>query len=114
MRKIMIAALFLLFASVSAYGDCLLTFQTEGLQLFVSGQKVNFQIEGVSGTPPYHFAVVQGAFPDGLHMTPNGKIKGTPDQVTEETFGIVYVQLSDNAGCVITQAFNTETWPTAP
>jgi hypothetical protein len=114
MRKMMIAALFLLFATASAYGDCLLTFQTEALQLFVSGEKVNFQLEGVSGTPPYHFALVQGQLPPGLHLTGSGKIKGRVGQVATETYFTPFIQLSDNAGCVITQAFNAEVWPTAP
>jgi hypothetical protein len=86
----------------SAQSSCTLTFLTESLPGFVVGQPANFQIEGVSGTEPYTFALVGGAFPAGMHMNKHGKILGVPTEVADTT---VFISLTDAAGCQITQAF---------
>jgi hypothetical protein len=94
----------------SAQSTCTLTFQTESLPNFYLGQPANFTIEGVSGTPPYTFTIVDGALPAGLHMNKHGKITGVP---TEEADTTILVNLTDAAGCQINQAFAVRT-PPAP
>jgi hypothetical protein len=83
--------------------DCsTLTFLTESLPGFFVGQPANFQIEAIGGTPPYHFELVDGTLPAGLHLNSNGKITGKPTAVADTT---IFVQLTDSAGCTLTQAF---------
>jgi hypothetical protein len=104
MRKILLVAVLVLCAVPAfAQSNCTLTFQTENLPLFTVGQHANFQIEAVSGTPPYRFEQSGGTLPAGLKLKPNGTIKGTP---TEPADTVVYVTLSDAAGCTITQAYS--------
>jgi hypothetical protein len=92
----------------SAQSTCTLTFLTESLPDFPFGQPANFTIEGVSGTEPYTFTIVQGTLPAGLHLNKHGKITGVP---TEGADTIVIVNLSDAAGCQINQAFPVRTGP---
>ncbi|MEA2328406.1 MAG: hypothetical protein QOE68_3365 [Thermoanaerobaculia bacterium] len=73
---------------------------------FVVGQPSQFQIEGVSGTEPYTFTLVDGAFPAGLHMNKHGKITGVATEIADTT---VIVNLTDAAGCQINQAFAVRT-----
>jgi hypothetical protein len=84
----------------------LLTFQTESLPDFFVGQPANFTIEGVSGTEPYTFTIVDGTLPAGLHMNKHGKITGVPTEVADVT---IIVNLTDAAGCQINQAFAVRT-----
>jgi hypothetical protein len=86
----------------SAQSTCLLTYQTESIPQFTVGTPVQFQIEGVSGTEPYTFTVVDGAFPAGIHMNKHGKITGNAAEVVDTT---VIINLTDAAGCQINQAF---------
>jgi len=86
----------------SAQSTCTLTFATESLPGFVVGQPSNFQIEGVSGTEPYTFTLVDSSLPAGMHLNKHGKITGTPSEVSDTT---IFVSLTDAAGCEITQAF---------
>jgi hypothetical protein len=86
----------------SAQSTCTLTFQTESLPGFTVGSPSNFQIEGVSGTEPYTFTLVDGVFPAGLHLNKHGKITGVASEVADTT---VFIKLTDAAGCEITQAF---------
>jgi hypothetical protein len=108
MRKASIIAVILLSLSSVAFGECLLTLQTESLPLFVIGQPSNFQIEAVSGTEPYRFEVTEGTFPDGLHLTKNGKITGV---AREEADVVVYITVTDAAGCQLTTAFAVRSGP---
>jgi hypothetical protein len=86
----------------SAQSTCTLTFQTETIPDFVLGQPVHFTIEGVSGTEPYTFTIVDGTLPAGLHMNSHGKITGKPTEIADVT---VLINLTDAAGCMINQAF---------
>ena len=86
----------------SAQSACTVTFLTESLPDFLRGQPVQFKFEGVSGTKPYAFSVVSGALPAGLQLNRNGKLTGTPTEVTDTT---VFIKLKDATGCAITQAF---------
>ena len=100
--------LLLLLAPVVADAQCLLTYQTEVIHAFYVGVPGNFQLEGVSGTEPYKFEIIEGTLPDGLHMTPSGRIVGVP-QAESET--VVFITLTDAAGCHLTQAFNVVVFP---
>ena len=102
MRRIAIAAAIMLFA-VSAWGQCLLTTETEAFPSFFVGQPVNFQIVAVSGTEPYKFSIVEGTLPEGLHLTPSGKIVGVP---RAESDSVVLFNITDAAGCQLNQAYN--------
>lgn len=79
-----------------------LTFITESLPDFTVGVHANFDIEAVGGTPPYRFEITGGALPAGLKLKKNGTIKGTPTQVDDT---VIFVRLTDSAGCSLTQAF---------
>jgi hypothetical protein len=92
----------------SAQSTCTLTFQTETVPDFTINQPVNFTIEGVSGTEPYTFTVVGGAFPAGLHMNSHGKITGKGKELADVT---VLINLTDAAGCQINQAFPIRVTP---
>lgn len=102
MARIAMTAAIMLFA-VSAWGQCLLTTETEAFPAFFIGQPTNFQIVAVSGTEPYKFEIVDGVLPDGLSLTPNGKIVGVP---REEFDGVILVNIRDAAGCELNQAYN--------
>ncbi|HEU4886911.1 MAG TPA: putative Ig domain-containing protein [Thermoanaerobaculia bacterium] len=112
MRKYLLLAVLVLCAA-PAFGQCLLTFQTEVIPVFFVGQAAHFQVEGVSGTEPYNFEVNltqpgSQPMPAGLKLHKNGKITGVP-QVEGEN--LVYITLSDAAGCNLTQAFNISVFP---
>ena len=103
-RAVILAAM--LFVSSVAYGQCLLTTQTESVPFFTINEPVNFQIEAVSGTEPYHFTQVGGELPEGLHLTGSGKIVGKPRQTENTT---VLIEITDAAGCSLTVAYMVET-----
>jgi hypothetical protein len=88
--------------------SCLLTFITESLQDFPVNQPANFQIEACCGTTPYRFELVDGTLPTGLHLNQNGKITGKP---TQEVDTVIFIRLTDGAGCSLTQAFATRVVP---
>lgn len=100
--------LLLLLAPVAADAQCLLTYQTEVIPAFYVDVPGNFQIEGVSGTEPYKFEIFDGTLPEGLHLTPSGRIVGRP-QAEAET--VVFITITDAAGCHLTQAFNVVVLP---
>ena len=102
MRRIAITAAIMLFA-VSVWGQCLLTTETEAFPAFFVDQPVNFQIVAVSGTEPYKFEIVDGTLPEGLHLTPSGRIVGVP---RAESDSVVFFKITDAAGCHLTQAYN--------
>lgn len=110
MKRALIVAVVVLAFAIPAFAQstCTLTYLTESLPGFVVGQPANFQLEACCGTEPYHFTIVGGTLPAGLHMNPNGKITGVPREEADVT---VFVQLSDAAGCTLTQAFAVRTTP---
>lgn len=101
----------LLLVSSAAYGQCLLTFETESAGAFFVGQPANFQFVAVSGTEPYHFEIVEGTLPEGLHLTGSGKIVGKPRESNEDLAPTVFIQVTDAAGCTLTQAFVINVFP---
>jgi hypothetical protein len=109
MRKYLLVAAFLLLATSAAYGQqCLLTYQTETLAPFFVDTPGHFQIEAVSGTEPYTFSVYGNTLPDDFHLTSKGKLIGKP---TVEMDTVVYVTVTDAAGCNLTQAFTLVVFP---
>jgi hypothetical protein len=91
-----------------AQSACLLTYVTESLPGFVIGTPANFTLDVCCGTQPYRFEIVSGTLPAGLHMNQNGKITGVPREEADTT---VLIQLSDAAGCTLTQAFAVRVMP---
>ncbi len=108
MRKALLAAAFLLFATSAVYGECLLTFQTEVLAPFFVNTPGNFQIEAVSGTEPYKFEVYNNTLPEGFVLTPSGRLIGVP---REEMDTVLFVTVTDAEGCHLTQAFTLVVFP---
>lgn len=112
MRKYFLLAVLVLCAA-PVFGDCLLTFQTEVIPVFHVGQPAHFQVLGVSGTEPYNFAVNltqpgSQEMPAGLKLHKNGNITGVPQEETEH---LVYITLTDAAGCNLTQAYYVTVFP---
>ena len=109
MRKYLLLAAFLLLATSAAYGQqCLLTYQTEVVFPFFVDTPGQFQFEAVSGTEPYRFEVYNNTLPDEFHLTQKGKLIGKPS--AEQEF-VLYVTVTDAAGCSLTQAFNVVVYP---
>lgn len=109
MRKLFLLAVLVVCAMPAfAQSTCLLTYQTETIAPFHVGQPGNFQLVGVSGTEPYTFEIIQGELPAGLKLHKNGKITGVAQAEAEN---IVYIRLSDAAGCNLTQAFYVFVFP---
>ena len=86
MRKLLLAAAFVLFAASAAEGQCLLTYQTETLEPFFVDTPGQFQIIAVSGTEPYKFTVFGDPLPDGFRLTTNGKLIGKPTVERDQSF----------------------------
>jgi len=65
------------------------------------------------GTPPYTFAVIAGALPDGLNMDAAGLITGTPTQIGVFTFTVRVTDAAavtpDGVVCSITVSLNPST-----
>jgi hypothetical protein len=104
MKKLLVATAFALFAS-AAYAQCensTVTFETEAVAQQFVGVPAHFDFIAVGGNPPYTMTITSGTLPEGLHLSPNGKLRGKPTQVAEET---IFIRLSDSDGCGFTQAF---------
>src|SRR5438477_2890271 len=54
----------------------------------------NLQAVATGGTPPYTFGVASGSLPDGLDMTAEGNLSGSPTQAGDTT---IVITLSDSA-----------------
>ena len=80
----------------TAEAQCTLTNVTESLPAFFVGVPANTEIEVCCGTAPYHFEIIDGALPEGLHMNSSGKITGKPRVEADQT---VLVLITDSAGC---------------
>jgi hypothetical protein len=108
MRKLLLLAAFLLLATTAAHGQCLLTYQTETVFPFFVDTPGQFQFEAVSGTTPYKFEVFGDTLPDEFHLTQKGKLIAKPS--VEQEF-VLFVTVTDAAGCNLTQAFNVVVLP---
>ncbi len=108
MKTFLLIAAALFLAPTFASGQCTTTFETESLGAFFVGQPANFQIQGVSGTPPYRYELVDSVLPEGLHLTASGKIVGVPRVEGDST---VFIRLTDAEGCGLVQAFVVQVFP---
>lgn len=108
MKKYLLVAALLLLVPTIASAQCLLTTETESLPGFYVGKPANFQIVAVSGTEPYHFEIYSGALPEGMHLTPNGKIVGVP---RSEGTSTVLILITDAAGCSLGQTYEATVFP---
>lgn len=104
MRKTILVAIVSLCFAASAFAQCeILNFDNESLPLFDLNEPANFQITASGGAAPYHFEIIDGTLPAGLHMNAKGKITGKP---IEPSFDhTIFVQVTDANGCMLTQAF---------
>lgn len=85
-----------------------LTFITESLPEMEVGQEYAEWLQVSGGTPPYSFQVTQGTLPPGIQVTSEGTVNGVPTQAGATTF---FVEVTDNAGSNLTQAFAAEVSP---
>ena len=109
MRKVLLAAAFLLLSACGADRPCLLTFQTESLAPFFVNTPGQFQIEAVSGTAPYTFTVHSSTpLPDGFRLTPKGALTG---KSSVELDKVIIITVTDDAECQVNQAFNLVVLP---
>ena len=109
MRKYLLLAAFLLLATSAAYGQqCLLTYETEAVYPFYVNTPGQFQFIAVSGTQPYTFSIYNNTLPSDFHLTPKGKLIGKPSAEMET---VIYVTVTDAAGCTLTQAYNLVVYP---
>jgi len=106
MKKVPIFLAPLLFCVTSAFGDCsTLTNVTEVVPLLNVGENVHFNFEFIGGTEPYHFALIAGALPPGIHLTNSGGLRGKP---TQAGFSDAFIQVTDAAGCMLTVAYDIQ------
>jgi hypothetical protein len=103
-RKTILVAIVSLCFAASAFAQCeILNFDVESLPTFDLNTPANFQITASGGNAPYHFEIVEGALPVGLHMNSNGKITGKPTVPTFDT--TIFVTVTDSSGCMTTRAY---------
>lgn len=106
MKKIPILLSLVLLYAAPAFGDCsTLTNITEVVPALHVGETVHFDLEFIGGTEPYHFALVAGALPQGVHLTGSGGLRG---KVKEAGYFDAFVQVTDAAGCSLTVAYNVQ------
>lgn len=83
-----------------------LTFLTEDLPGFTVGEPYDQIIYVEGGFAPYTFAIESGDFPDGIQLSSNGVVAGTPTDDTGDT--TVFITATDGMGANVTQAFDCE------
>ena len=81
MKKIFGVAGVLLFCVAAAFGDC---------GTLTAGESV------------HRFELVDGSLPAGLHLTPNGGLRGKPAAASDT---VALIQVTDAAGCTLTVAY---------
>jgi hypothetical protein len=107
MRKwFLLVVLVLCAVPAFAQSSCTVQFQEEFVPPFYLGQAADYQFQGLSGTPPYTFEVYDGVLPEGLKLHKNGKVTGVPRVEDSDIGQLVFVTITDDAGCTLTQAFN--------
>jgi hypothetical protein len=94
-------------------------FTSSPLATIRTGFTYNTTLVAIGGTTPYTWTVSDGALPDGLNLSTDGVISGTPTGAGTSTFT---VQVADNENDISTKAFSltvndlaigTTTLPTA-
>lgn len=112
MKKLLVVTAFVMLCLASgAYAQCensTITFETEAVAAQFVGVPAHFDFIAVGGNPPYTMTITSGTLPAGLHLTSNGKLRGKPTEVANET---VFIELRDSDGCGFTQAFPIQVEP---
>ena len=83
-----------------------LTFLTESLPGFTVGEDYDQILYVEGGFAPYTFAIESGEFPDGIQLSSNGVVAGTPTDDSGDT--TVFITATDGTGANLTQAFDCE------
>jgi hypothetical protein len=87
-----IAAIF----NAGGVGKCkALTITTELLSVAKLGELYSQELKAMFGVPPLSWAIIDGALPSGLELSPEGVLSGTPLEAGDFTFTI---QLTDSDG----------------
>ena len=68
-------------------------FTVNGLAIpaFVADGSYSYHLAAVGGNPPYTWTMVSGSLPQGLNLTSDGVISGTPTQLGKYTFAVKVV-----------------------
>jgi hypothetical protein len=83
-----------------------LTFLTEDLPEFIVGEDYDQIIQVEGGFAPVTFAIESGELPDGIQLSTNGVVAGTPTDDSGDT--TVFITATDGMGANVTQAFDCE------
>jgi hypothetical protein len=83
-----------------------LTFLTEDLPELTVGESYDQILYVEGGLAPYTFAIESGELPDGIQLSSNGVVAGTPTDDAGDT--TVLITATDGTGANVTQAFDCE------
>ena len=86
--------------------DSTLTFVTESLPEFIVGEVYDQTLETDGGYGTVTFARESGEFPDGIELSSDGVISGTPTDDSGDT--TVFITATDENGANQTQAFDCQ------
>ena len=76
------------------------TISSPALRSWTIDVPCNLQIATAAGTAPFSFTTTAGATPEGLTLTPDGRINGTPTTLGDTTFTVL---ATDVAGASVSQ-----------
>ncbi|MBI2376397.1 MAG: hypothetical protein HYV07_20550 [Deltaproteobacteria bacterium] len=82
-----------------------LTIVTESLPAGAVGARYSATISAEGGQPPYSFRVASGALPDGISLSSEGALSGTP---TARASASPRIEVSDAAGATASRDFTLE------
>lgn len=82
---------------------------TESVQPDHLGEEFSQQIEVTGGSAPYTFAVTSGVLPDGLTLSEDGVLSGTP---TAPLLSFFTITVTDDAGGQTSRQYSTIFYPT--
>lgn len=106
MKRALVVLSLVLLSVAPAFGDCgTLTNVTEVVPTLHPGETVHFNFEFIGGTEPYHFALVAGELPPGVHLTGSGGLRG---KVKQAGYFDAFIQVTDAVGCTLTVAYNIQ------
>ena len=82
-----------------------LAITTESLPTALVGQAYSAQLTAEGGTPPYTWKLDQGALPDGILVSTDGEVKGSP---TKEAKASVAIAVTDKDGATKSRIYVLE------
>ncbi|TNC20299.1 Ig domain-containing protein [Amycolatopsis alkalitolerans] len=91
--------------------DLELAHQTVLLPSGQSGVPYRYDFQAGSGVPPYTWAMAGGKLPDGVSLTRQGALVGSPGSAGDSTFT---VRVTDSAGAAVTQQVRLTVDPAPP